>query len=138
MSKILGITNDVTTCECCGRSDLKATIVIGNDDGTVLGYFGSQCATKYVRGTAMKIEMEAGYQNRIRREIEREMKDVTARMMGMDRSEINYHLRQQLGSTWGKLGLDEKMSPEARRDIYLAWKRNGLESMMYRGATSHR
>lgn len=41
---ILGYTEDVTTCDCCGKSDLKGTYAIEfNGD---LGYYGSVCAFK--------------------------------------------------------------------------------------------
>lgn len=46
-----GTTNDVTTCDCCGKSDLKSTvIVVGLDDGGAetgdLRHYGSTCAAK--------------------------------------------------------------------------------------------
>lgn len=47
MPTILGTTDTVTTCECCGRSDLKTTVVFGNEDGTPTAYYGSECAAKF-------------------------------------------------------------------------------------------
>lgn len=46
-----GTTNDVTTCDCCGRTDLKGTIIIvGLDAGGLetgdLRHYGSTCAAK--------------------------------------------------------------------------------------------
>lgn len=66
---LIGITDEVTTCDCCGKSDLKCTMLLqeydadGNQSGEV--YFGRDCgaralgwkvsadrAEKLVRGTA--------------------------------------------------------------------------------------
>lgn len=50
MTKIKGTTQDVTTCENCGRDHLRKTVVIafcdadGNEEG--IGYYGVVCASK--------------------------------------------------------------------------------------------
>lgn len=47
--QVIGTTNDVTTCELCGRDELKGTVMLvaldldGNPDGDP-GYFGTSCA----------------------------------------------------------------------------------------------
>jgi hypothetical protein len=52
--RYLGVTDDCTTCEHCGRSDLKSTVVLqildadGNPES--VAYYGSHCAA-----TALKI-----------------------------------------------------------------------------------
>lgn len=49
--RYVGIVDDVTTCERCGKPELKATTVVqpldadGNADGDVL-YYGSTCAAR--------------------------------------------------------------------------------------------
>lgn len=45
--KILGINDEVTTCECCGRSGLKRTVVLSTGEGEVR--YGSECAAKAMR-----------------------------------------------------------------------------------------
>lgn len=45
--KLLGINDDVTTCECCGKSDLKCTVVMTNGEGEV--HYGRQCAARALR-----------------------------------------------------------------------------------------
>jgi ribosome-binding protein aMBF1 (putative translation factor) len=42
--KIIGFTDSVTECECCGKSELKGTYCI-EIDGVEL-YYGSTCAFK--------------------------------------------------------------------------------------------
>jgi len=41
---ILGISDEVTTCECCGKSGLKRTVVISCGDG--MKFYGTSCASK--------------------------------------------------------------------------------------------
>jgi hypothetical protein len=61
--KIIGINDDVTTCECCGRSNLKCTVVLSNGESEV--HYGRDCAAKALAGkfghpkTAYRIEGEA-------------------------------------------------------------------------------
>jgi hypothetical protein len=49
--RVLGSTNDVTTCELCGRDDLRGTLVLevvdadGNGTGELLHY-GSDCGAR--------------------------------------------------------------------------------------------
>ena len=45
--KVLGVNDDVTTCECCGRTGLKKTVVL-DVEGSQLHY-GTQCAAKKLR-----------------------------------------------------------------------------------------
>lgn len=39
--KLLGFTEEITSCDCCGKSDLKGTYAF--DNGV---YYGSSCAQK--------------------------------------------------------------------------------------------
>lgn len=47
--KILGINDDVTTCECCGRAGLKKTVVLEIDEAVV--HYGCDCAARKLLGT---------------------------------------------------------------------------------------
>lgn len=47
--KVLGINDDVTTCECCGKTGLKCTVVLERDGGGEVHY-GRQCAAKALCG----------------------------------------------------------------------------------------
>jgi len=44
MYKIMGITDEVTACDCCGKTNLKRTVVLDNGSGIV--HFGVDCAAK--------------------------------------------------------------------------------------------
>lgn len=43
--EVLGTTDEVTTCDCCGKNPLKATVAISFDDAEPV-FFGSTCAAK--------------------------------------------------------------------------------------------
>jgi hypothetical protein len=47
-AQILGISNDITTCECCGKSNLKKTVVL--EIGEAVVHYGSDCAGKALYG----------------------------------------------------------------------------------------
>lgn len=42
---VIGTTDDCTVCECCGRSGLKMTVVLRDEDGNVT-YYGRSCAAR--------------------------------------------------------------------------------------------
>lgn len=90
--RILGTTDDVTTCDLCGRDELKGTVVLvpldvdGNEDGEV-SYFGTSCAAKAAGWTvrevnagvkAAKAEAQTAERNRVIAEREEEKKAYTA------------------------------------------------------------
>jgi hypothetical protein len=57
MFKVLGITDEKTECECCGRTGLKRTVALDRTDaeGNLTGdvtYFGTDCAAKAICGTS--------------------------------------------------------------------------------------
>lgn len=67
MARALAICDDVTTCQCCGKSDLKCTVAIELDCGEVV-YYGRTCAARNTGKAARKINAE------IRDEAERRLK----------------------------------------------------------------
>jgi hypothetical protein len=52
MKRILGTSDEVTTCECCGRTGLKTTIIIGTEEGEA--YYGTTCASKFLGGSGTR------------------------------------------------------------------------------------
>lgn len=49
MTKILGTTDDTTTCDCCGKTNLKKTVVL-DIDGSVV-FYGTDCAARALTGS---------------------------------------------------------------------------------------
>lgn len=41
--KILGITDAVSTCDCCGKKNLKKAVELENPEGDIV-FFGTDCA----------------------------------------------------------------------------------------------
>jgi hypothetical protein len=73
MYTFIGTTDERTTCDCCGRSDLKKTVVLKDVEGDFV-FFGSVCgaralgwAVKDFNGAAKKADDDA---KRARRERE--------------------------------------------------------------------
>ena len=65
--RVQGITDDVTTCECCGRAGLKRTVRLveldadGNDVEAV--YYGTDCAARAAGATSTRIRNAAAAGN---------------------------------------------------------------------------
>lgn len=56
--KVLGFTDEVTTCDCCGKRNLKGSFAIETDAGDTV-FYGSVCVNKVYgkkRGTAIQFE----------------------------------------------------------------------------------
>lgn len=70
MAKILGITEDRTECDCCGKTDLKRTVAIEHEDGRI-GYYGTSCAAKILKWDAATVTKTARTAEK-QRHIERE------------------------------------------------------------------
>lgn len=71
--KFLGNTDDVTTCDCCGRANLKSTVALSFDDADPV-FYGVVCAAKalkvdakFVRSSARKADEEKAEQERAAR-----------------------------------------------------------------------
>lgn len=54
--KLMGISDEVSTCECCGRPNLKRTVMISLDGESDPVYFGSQCAHRALTGRGYSIK----------------------------------------------------------------------------------
>jgi len=52
--RYLGTSDDVTTCDCCGRANLKSTVGLSIDDGDPV-YFGVVCAAKALRSRGLAV-----------------------------------------------------------------------------------
>lgn len=56
--KIIGTTDTVGTCDCCGRTDLKKTVVLDRDGSR--SFFGTACAARAMgRATSKGLMSEA-------------------------------------------------------------------------------
>jgi hypothetical protein len=67
-----GTTDEITTCECCGRENLKGTVIMmtvdadGND--IAQSFFGSTCAARAAGRPVAEIDREAAGADKAARE----------------------------------------------------------------------
>lgn len=54
--RMLGTSDEVLQCECCGKTDLKRTVVIAMDQDSEPVYFGSDCAARTLRYRGIEIK----------------------------------------------------------------------------------
>jgi len=57
MARALGTDDSVTTCDCCGKVNLKFTVTMELDDGEIVHY-GSVCAGRNTGKTRPQINAE--------------------------------------------------------------------------------
>ncbi len=73
--RVLGTTDEVTTCDLCGRPELKGTVRLAelDADGNVEGivYYGSSCGAKAAGWTTKDITKAAKAADRAEAEAER-------------------------------------------------------------------
>ena len=55
--KALYLDDTITTCDCCGRTDLKATVAMQLNDGGILHY-GRTCAARNSGKTSQQLTKE--------------------------------------------------------------------------------
>ena len=106
----LHLDDTVTTCDCCGRQNLKATVLMRNSDTGAEFYFGRTCAARNSGKSSQQItkevraERDAAYgrtTNRFR-DLQRSGVVLTRQMMrevaASYRADVAFIMRQ-----WGHL-----------------------------------
>lgn len=89
--KVVGTTDDVTACDCCGRQNLKATIALqpldvdGGEIGDVV-YFGMTCGARAAGWTVKDTRAKTNAADRARAEAE-----AAARRAAAEEEERRYH-----------------------------------------------
>lgn len=74
MFKIVGITDEVTSCECCGKSNLKKTVALMDDNGNVT-YFGQTCASKAAGWTKEYVKEEVKQIDKTNKQLMKEKRE---------------------------------------------------------------
>ena len=54
-----GTTDEVTACDCCGRTDLKKTVAVTDLDENETRYFGTSCVAKMLKVTSAEVRANA-------------------------------------------------------------------------------
>lgn len=55
--KLLGFTEEVTDCGCCGKGDLKGTYAFENSGDGSINYYGSVCASRVYQTTTKELKL---------------------------------------------------------------------------------
>lgn len=53
---VLGYTETVTSCDCCGRADLKGTVALQDNETGEINYYGVVCGAKIARNTTREMK----------------------------------------------------------------------------------
>lgn len=64
--RVLGTTDDVTTCDVCGREDLKSTVVLSTGEAEF--YAGSDCASRLTGLPVKEVHLQKRTADQERRE----------------------------------------------------------------------
>lgn len=55
--RAIGITDERTSCDCCGKADLKCTVAMETDSGDIV-YYGRVCASRNSGKSTAQINKE--------------------------------------------------------------------------------
>ena len=64
----LCLDDSVTTCDCCGRTNLKATVLMQSDLGDLV-HFGQVCAARNSNKTRQQVTKEIRAERRVTRRV---------------------------------------------------------------------
>jgi hypothetical protein len=105
----LGTTDEVTTCDCCGKTNLKNTVVIRDLDTGEDLYFGVSCAAKALKVQVADVKKGTAEADRKRAEEERARREAEQRA---EHARWVAYLIEQTGGIY-----DYKRSPDVFRMI---------------------
>lgn len=66
----LGTSDEVDACDCCGKSDLKRTVAIQDNDSGETLYFGTTCAARALKQTVKEVKAGTAVADRAKAEAE--------------------------------------------------------------------
>lgn len=55
MAQVLGITDERTSCDCCGKSDLKRTVALQFGDADPV-FYGTTCAARALKWSVKEVQ----------------------------------------------------------------------------------
>jgi len=116
---IAGISDDVDTCECCGRDNLKRTVALRDLDTGEVEFFGTTCAAHLLKMKATDLRSDA-------RQVQR-WKDEAARKARMEQARKDAapwfrFLRESTDATEVADQIRELGGFAAARSKFAAWK----------------
>lgn len=70
-----GTSDEVTTCDCCGKTDLKSTVAIHDDEQGETLFFGSTCAARALKVSIKEVTTSTKAADRAKAEVARLVAD---------------------------------------------------------------
>jgi len=112
-----GISDAVTTCECCGRTDLRRTIALSMDGESDPVYFGRDCAARALRWAGYRMTgKEAETQAAATERAQRELQWVAAALVRVEDMLAAGHQRYVIGGK--EIGADlQRLQQGYARDV---------------------
>lgn len=77
---VLGTTDEVNVCDCCGRKDLKGTVALRPADGSMDVFFGVVCAARATGRQAKEIKAAAKSADDHKRSVEEAKRQAAGRV----------------------------------------------------------
>jgi len=94
----LGTSDEVDACDCCGKSDLKRTVAILDNDGGETLYFGTTCAARTLKATVKDVKAGTAAADRAKAEAKAEAKRIEdARVSHIEFLRWEAHLVEKTG-----------------------------------------
>jgi len=128
--RVKGISDEVTTCECCGRTNLRRTVAISLDGESDPVYFGRDCAARALRGFGYKVagkDIESGALEVER--LQRELSQVAGALVRVEDMMEAGHTRYVIGGRPIGANLDDLQSEYLQRVDYLRRKLSSASSL---------
>jgi hypothetical protein len=83
----IGTTDENTTCDCCGKSNLKMTVVLRDDEGEFY-FFGRSCAARATGWKAANLDRQVIAANSKRTEAAARVERFTAYLASTDALQV--------------------------------------------------
>lgn len=106
--RVLGFDEAITTCDCCGKANLKGTFAVERADGQILHY-GSVCVTRHTSKPSKVVRQEA-------RIAAQERLDTARREFYCHPAELAYQSKLDESRRAGLIGVDFMKANRAERE----------------------
>lgn len=116
--RVLGTTDDVTTCDICGRPELKGTVALDADGDTL--YAGTSCAARIAGRPARDIRSAARVADEARIDAERAARAAEA---AAEQAEFLAWVANEYGITVAQAGdLWDRIPGMTPHSLRVAWR----------------
>ncbi len=128
--RVDGISDEVTTCECCGRTNLRRTVALSLDGESDPVYFGRDCAARALRGVGHRVAGKdiEGRATEVDR-LQRELNQVAAALVRVEDMLSAGHVRYVIGGRAIGARLADLQADYLRRVDHLQRKLSSTSSL---------